>query len=217
MAIVFDGNDSIEMPNITIPNGATGIATYTFWVRVDTSGGLQRPWGSETHNEARFSGGLLMVNDLFEGTAKATATTVLVVGDWFFFGFTGDANANTHEIYTNGVLEDSATDAIGSTVGTSLSFGVRTGTSQNLTGALDDWRMYDRILSSEEIATIHACRGHDGIMEGLLHRFIYQEGAAGTTVSALVDISGGGGGGSETVTGNPVYGESDLSFTRLFV
>ncbi len=217
MAVVFDGSDSILLPNITIPATSTGIVTYTFWIRVDVNTGvLQRPWGSQTHNEGRFSAGLLMVNDVYEGTLKATATTPMVVGEWFFFAFTGNANTNFHEIYVNGVSEDSAGDAIGSTLGVDVSFGTRTGTTQFLTGALDDWRMYEgRELPADEIETIFNLRGNDGIVRDLRHRFTFREGAPGDAVVSLVDVGpANDGGGGETITGNPVFEESELKFSR---
>lgn len=47
-------------------------------------------------------------------------------------------------------------------------------------GLLADGRIYDRALSLEEIKTIHRTRGHDGIIDGLVGRWILNELPPGT-------------------------------------
>ncbi len=219
MAVVFDGNDSILLPNIVIPNATTGIATFTFWMRADALGaGTTRIWGSGTHMECRHDVNGIVDNDVFEITGPGDTETIssLVIGTWAFIVCTGDANTDNGAIYFDGVLED---DEIGThngtTVGVDMSFGVRTGTTNFYTGALDDWREYDRILPTPEIETMFALRGNDGIVDGLVHRFTFREGAPGVLVpTTLADIAGGGGGAGLTITGNPVFEESELKFAR---
>ena len=48
-------------------------------------------------------------------------------------------------------------------------------------GRLEDLRVYNRVLSANEIQTIFECQGVDGIVLGLRHRFELQSGPAGST------------------------------------
>ncbi len=56
-------------------------------------------------------------------------------------------------------------------------------TDQYFYGLLEDVRIYDRVLTDAECATIHACKGTDGITHGLLHRWTLDEGPMDTTAS----------------------------------
>lgn len=218
MSILFDGsNDDILLPNITIPNATTGIVTYTFWLRLAAGGGAERrPWGSASNNECTLESDNRVTNDTFEppGGIRATTISALTIGVWAFIASTADANIDTAKIYFDGVLEDTDTNHTGTAVGTDMSFGTRTGKTDRFPGAIDDWRMYDRILATEEIETIFALRGSDGIVEGLLHRFTFREAAPGASVVTLVDVAGNGGGGGETVNGDPTFEESVLELAR---
>ena len=51
--------------------------------------------------------------------------------------------------------------------------------------SIDDYRIYDRLLPSVEIETIHATQGHDGIVDGLVLRAPMTEQAP--TVGAVAD------------------------------
>lgn len=217
MAILFNGANSIELPNITIPVAATGIVTHTWWMRADSLAALQRIWGAGTHNEARIALTTgLVTNDVFEGAGGTASTSGVAVGTWTFIAMTADANADTGTVYFNGALEVTGIDHTGTTVGTSMSLGTRTGSTDFFTGALDDWRMYDRLLPTDEIETIFALRGNDGIRDGLIHRFTFREGAPGTSVgTTLADDAGGGGGVGGILTGTPVYEESELKLGRM--
>ena len=103
-----------------------------------------------------------------------------------------DAPNTTKAIFINGQLEDIVNPATfaGSQSGT-LSFGDRATVGAFFDGYLDDFRIYNRFLPQDEVETIYACRGTDGIYDGLIHWWQLNEGAEGTSASIFRDIVGG--------------------------
>lgn len=101
--------------------------------------------------------------------------------------------ANTMEIYINSVLQGTAvpappfanpssnTAAMESFIGIDLNDPVNT---SNFAGVMEDMRFYTRMLSQAEVETIQTCRGTDGMVFGLIARYLMQEGAAGVAVGA---------------------------------
>ena len=89
--------------------------------------------------------------------------------------------------------------------------GNRSDATRYFDGKMADVRFYNRILSADEVATIYACRGHDGIVSGLVGRWKLDELAAGAG-AAPIDYSGNGNDGS--VVGSPVYSDHPLSYRR---
>ena len=65
-----------------------------------------------------------------------------------------------------------------------------------LDGDLADTRVYARALSENEMLTIANCAGHDGIVQNLQARYLYDEKEEGfnhpnpTTLDAFLDSSG---------------------------
>ncbi len=62
--------------------------------------------------------------------------------------------------------------------------------------------------------TIYAARGSDGIVDGLVSRWLLNEGAPGTNPSGTNIIDVGGGGNTMTAVGTTTYSGSRLSFRR---
>jgi hypothetical protein len=50
-------------------------------------------------------------------------------------------------------------------------------------GIIDDVRIYNRVLTASEVATIYACRGSDSIYYGCLDRWLLNEGSKRTIIS----------------------------------
>ena len=74
-------------------------------------------------------------------------------GRWNHWAFTKDAVAGTMQIFLNGVLYDSRTDAYSPITGIS-SFEIGTGWYGRYDGLIDDFRIYDYALSQPEVAYI---------------------------------------------------------------
>ena len=187
MALNFDGTNFLIVDSSwPVPDSGTGIISFSFWVKFDTVPSVtlnqMRIIGSDDDLEVRLNTSDTMNNDLFgAGTAS---TTTFVADTWYHIVATGDANTDTNELYVDGVLDVSNSAQIEVDVGTVLHLGTRNGASatERLQGTLDDVRSYNRVLSAEEVATIYAVRGHDGIVDGLTGRWLMNELALGDTV-----------------------------------
>lgn len=93
------------------------------------------------------------------------SNTDIVAGQWYFGAFS--VNGNDLKIYVNGALEKSIT--IGANAGFSGTPEIgRSDTSWNWTyfdGALDDIRVYNRVLSDNDIKLLYACGVPQGTMK----------------------------------------------------
>lgn len=91
------------------------------------------------------------------------------------------------------------------------------GSNDFFDGLIADARVYSRGLILAELEAIVACRGLDGIADGLQHRFLFDEkapgAAAGGAAGDVVDV--GPRQRTQVVAiGGPLYAESILRFTR---
>ena len=76
---------------------------------------------------------------------------------------------------------------------------------------VEDVRVYDRVLTPEEIANMFFARGVDGITVGGISRYRLKEGAPGAVASAVKDIWSRNNG---TQTGDPVYAKGTTRSAR---
>ena len=87
-------------------------------------------------------------------------------------------------------------------------------TGRYFKGWMNDVRIYNRAWSVAEAQAFHTTQGGDDNVEGLLARFLCDEGAPGTTASTLQDSTGANnatGSGSPTFTESPHFGTSRRS------
>lgn len=108
------------------------------------------------------------------------------------------ANA-TGRFYINGALSNQSTYAV-MTLGNTSNTNVRNaaigaqenGASDFYNGEIEDIRLYERVLSDGEMSTIFANHGSDGIVSGLVLRFLCNELGVGQTVAQIVSTAGEG-------------------------
>lgn len=85
----------------------------------------------------------------------------------------------------------------------------------NADGIMEDFRLYSRALSAEEILSMFNARGHDGITLGLQHRYPMNEGAPGVSATGAGTVKDIGPNGRDlTPVNTPIYSESQLAFRR---
>jgi hypothetical protein len=120
----------------------------------------------------------------------------------------GTAGTQIHSIYINGLLNNTASNAI-QIAGSPTMIYVNgypvipgsTGAESNNT-KVDDVYYFNRLLSSEEIQTIYTTEGmSDGITYGLVGRYDFNENPVDAIVTSCVDYSGNGNVMSLTTTG----------------
>jgi hypothetical protein len=182
MAMTFGANSYLNVDgawtNLTV-------ATITLWVKLNAfNTSANRFIGSDDNWEVRatndWGGVWRFSNELWTSTVTqpplARSTTIPVIGTWYHIAATVDAT-KFGQIFINGVLEASGLGADTAT-GTTLSIGNRNGAAadQCTNGVLDDVRVYTRVLATNEIETIYACRGSDSIFYGLQNRWLLNEG-----------------------------------------
>jgi hypothetical protein len=105
---------------------------------------------------------------------------------------TVDYTTREVKIYKNGVLikqgiatnmtAGNTSNTLGKVGSVAVSPG---GITQFFDGFEEDARLYSRVLSAAEIATIFACEGVDGIVFGLQQRYELQSGPAGALASSV--------------------------------
>lgn len=166
------------------PNSVTRTLSFSCWLKLDelpsVTGDQMRICGSGDDMEMRVTIADELACDIFGGTAVAPAIT-LSVDTWYHIVGTGDAVTDENNSYVDGVLNDTEIDATGTNVGSVLHIGETNGgpITERFQGTIDDFRVYNRVLPLDEVKTIHATRGHDGIVHGLVGRWLMREKAAG--------------------------------------
>lgn len=152
------------------------------------------------------------------GTAALVST-----GSWQHIAATFDYTNKIIRLYYNGVLDvtsaavtwgaapTSATNSLGFNMGSQHGGG-----SEFFDGSIDDARVYNRLLSDNEIKTIFVSRGVDEIANGLQHRFLLSEGAPGVTAtgSVIIDVAVRKMNGTPGGTTNPAWAASSIRFRR---
>jgi chitodextrinase len=147
----FDGsNDYVSLPNIINPSAAT--FTASAWIYPDVSTGIRSVLVQEGTNGRKWlyrEDGLL-TSFLF--SSKLQSTGSIVTGQWNHIAVTYDGT--TLKLYLNGQQDGSATGTIESELG-GMRVGIAKDDSSGWDGKIDDVRIYDRALSSTEIASLH--------------------------------------------------------------
>lgn len=159
---------------------------------------------------------LFQIRDTVGGRVDVFTTTAIAQDTWYHLVGTFDSTADIARIYLNGVEE--ASTATGTQIPINTTDPVTIGTglfSAFWPGLLDDARIYNRALSAAEVKTIHAVRGPDGIVNGMVARYTLNEGAPGVSASGagvIKDV------GPNKFDGNPanspIWAESQLSFRK---
>ncbi len=230
MALDFDGvDDYIEIGSDRSGFlGATGSVTFWFNTTQVATGGAAF-WASPGFIGVESSGD---GNDIFWGILNTLGELVFHVGDnpavanagvqndgtWHHAALTRDSTTGAIEIYIDGVLVQSNTSDTGAKT-TAFSSIARIedtgGTPEEYDGLIEDIRLYDVVLTAEEIATMYAARGVDGIVRGLRNRYMFDEGAVGVAAGGAGQQKDLGGDQlNATPTSAPVYAEGVIRSRR---
>jgi len=162
----FNGTSSY----ISIPCSVTDDFTVAMWVKTtDTSGGSSAQWWSgKALVDGDVSGGgadwgTSIVNGKFALGAGSPAGDVTVAsavnvndGKWHHLAATRNTASGAMQVYVDGVLQGSGSGPTGSrTSPPGLRIGaLASGSSNFLSGTIDDVRLYSRILTSAEITAL---------------------------------------------------------------
>jgi hypothetical protein len=160
-ALLTDGSGGIAQTVTAFLPPAAG--TISFWMQ--SSGdpsAASRIFGLSTNWEVRHQADGTLAFDI-NGDANGVAVTTLPlneVGRWYHVAVSFDSTTDAYEIYVDGKLDHTGTNAMTQQAAAILSFGTRTGSTNYWQGALRDFRIYGRILCPPEIAEVHGLVGH---------------------------------------------------------
>ena len=171
----FDGNTSVSVTSATSVN-LTGSFTIAFWINPSSwndsaSRGIISKYDSDTSkgfiiyddgsNSCGGACGPLMNLRIHgqDGVAEYIYSTSAVdVGTWQYWAVVYDADAQTAKWYKNGVLDSTYTDVVLGDASNSvpLTLGLSQPWSGYFNGNLDEVRLYQNALSSDDIASLSA-------------------------------------------------------------
>lgn len=193
-------------------------STVCFWVNMSSTAGAQRMMGCHDYYEIGL--GLVVAgkiyNDLYQASSSFASIQTVDPNTWYHITCTRNSSNNA-TIYFNGVLDN--TSSINSQTPSSNNMGIGHRTDKAgdyLDGYLEDMRIYDRVLTAAEIATIYGCKGTDSITYGLLHRWLMNEGSMDTVVSGAGVVKDRGPSQlNMTPSNSPVFAGTKLKFRRF--
>ena len=205
-------NSSIDLSNseftVSVWIKTTSISSDSYFVSQGNSTGTN----THLHMGIRHNGGNIKYALNFWSNDMLTTTTYSSdIGIWVHLVFIVEAN-NNRKIYRNGILiqSDSNTSSFNST-GT-FKVGARYESSfgnYDYTGYLDDLRIYDKVLTADEINTLYN-------VNQTINQTSYDLTFDNPTECDILIVGGGGGGGSGT-TGSVIPGSGGGAGGLIFL
>lgn len=176
--------------------------TISFWFnqRIALNGGYQDLFDFSAGGETRASvfvfdtlpaggasTGVYATKDSDTGAAYFVGPGI-GVGEWLHFAVLLGFTTQYAGYYINGTLASSRVADTWTSPSSNETCNMRLGSDgngfNNATAYYQDVRTYTRLLSVNEIKTIYTARGADRIRDGLLNRWILNNGATGATIGA---------------------------------
>ena len=155
-ALLFDGNDDeVRIPKTFDPPDA---GTVAYWVKLTKGNGTYRCIGGHDAFESYFEKGGKVTNQFFAADSAYLGSKGKVKpGTWCHVACTYDLASKQNAIYIDGSRDSESTGKADDDPGKiTIVFGHRAGASKNqhFSGALDDVRIYDRVLSADDIRSL---------------------------------------------------------------
>jgi len=185
MSILFNGSTSyVDCGNVL---DSTADMTMSCWLKLGSTGVFMDIASKEDTSVAQgweffvlYSGepGFGVFNTTY---AFVSALSTLTPGTVYHICGIRDSAASVLRIYINGSLSNSAgSGGPGSTSTANMNIGRSTHNSVYLDGVVGDFRVYNRVLSPDEINALYVARGRDRIFNGLIGHWLFNEQPPGT-------------------------------------
>src|SRR3989344_958240 len=157
-AVNLDGIDDFVDLGSFVPVSAGGARSFSTWIKLSAINKFNPiiEWGIDTSNQL-FGIGVSSSNNvrIDNGAKTCNAPTVFSADTWYHIAITGSGNnMNTYTLYVNGASTPCATS---STINTATSGAIDIGndpgigSANELSGVIDEARIYDRALTSAEV------------------------------------------------------------------
>jgi hypothetical protein len=177
MSMFFSGNSIITAGNISAPT----IATISLWVYPTLLGSTNRRiFGSHDSYEIRILANRVIYADI--NAAGGFSMGTITVNNLYNIIIRYNRSTGNIEAWINGSMVGSATNQTTNPSNAAMSFGTRTGTTDYYYGYMDDFRIYDRWITDNEIESIYNSKGCDSIYYGLRNRWLFLEGGEGANI-----------------------------------
>jgi len=212
MAIRFIGNgDNVANNSTTLTNGLSALSMVA-WIKSDVTG-TDKGWlimgdpsdqdrlnsmrydniGAVTGNNNCLKGGILLSPGNIEHSAETIAN--IQTTNWQHCVFRWKSGTDINWII-DGVAVNDAGGITGGNTGTItgqtkiiVGLGPKDNSGSNSwNGIVGEIRVYNKYLSLSEAQTMHACPGTDGILDGLIYHYQFEEGGEGENVPATSGI-----------------------------
>jgi len=164
-SLAFDGINDTATTSATFDPPATG--TVAFWMQASgTPTVRQRIFGVNGNWEARLETTGKISFDLgaspFVGNEPFATDVVDDQDRWYHIVAAFNESDDSYEVYVNGELQASGISPVNLVAQSAgiLSFGTRTGSSENWNGSLRDFRVYNRWLDASEISKLSGLAGY---------------------------------------------------------
>jgi len=199
-ALAFDGTDDYVLLQSLPPfiNDLSQDFTITFWLRREGAGGRVFYAQRDASNFATFL--LSGANALFyvkrDNITYTRSIALPALGEWHHYALRWTGAVSLPEVFVDGVMPDWTSGGASSFANNAtMTLGARTDGMQPLAGSLDDFSIWTRLRSLEEIAAerVSTCVPRAGLQA----EFDFDVGLPGgdnTGVSTLPDVAGVHGG-----------------------
>ena len=210
-ALVFDGTNDYVIVKRDLTGGAAGI-TICAWVEVESFANIFSFDSALLHSHDL---GFYLIGHDGRESGYLTWNPSPLYNEWQFVGATWQGAAQGDgkmRLYLNGVKQQSELMFAGGPKGllygtTEMRIGKRFNQWRDYyTGKMEDVRVYNRALSSNEMTQVYQSAGYDGITNGLTLRWLLIDklkGGVAEGSNTISDISGFGNNG--TPLGAPVF------------
>lgn len=193
------------------------ITSFCCWIIFNQAGRADRIFGGGTNWGVRRLNSEAIRNNFFDAGTNQDSITTIPANTLTHLVCTANSGTGERSIYINGVLDVTDNLGTGSPSISNTRIGAITGAVANLDGFMDDVRIYTRVLSAAEVATIYASQGLDSIYFGLKSRWLLDELSPGSLIGAagsVKDIVGGFNGSKATAGTTANYGTTQLKYRR---
>ncbi|MFZ3031617.1 MAG: LamG domain-containing protein [Candidatus Moraniibacteriota bacterium] len=224
-AVDFDGVDDTAAVTYNTAFTSSNALTYSFWAKPDLNegngilGSLNGENGSAynfiiiDNNGAQLGTPLISLLRNIGGTATRSVQFTYPVSTWFHYTYTYDG-AN-ERVYINGAQagEWAQTGSFASNTEYGLVFGrAHTTAIQYYDGALDEVRMYNRPLSSDEVSQLYRLTAPTSVDTGLKGYWSFN----GKDVSGTTAYDRSGAGNTGTLTNGPTVTDGKVGQALSF-
>ena len=214
MKFLYDNEDWLETKsNLDPPDSASlcfwmGVENFDTWIM----GNDFYSWDVGTNSSNK------LVNALNHSWTGALASTAALNSNQLYHIVCTAGSDTTAQIYIDGAF-DSETDGHFLTPGAShFQIGnVADDTPYQFGGYLQDVRIYNRVLTANEVQTIYASQGNDSIVSGLTNRWLLNDGVEySSTADSTVQDYGPDQNHMIVKSGEPFYMGTELKIGRKY-